>query len=145
MLGRDMREKTGIFTGAEPYFNSGVLLIDVEKFAAADIPARIREMAAKGWIERLYYDQDILNLVFQDRWTPLPWRFNVIDPRFAHEGMQPFILHYTGHDRPWKLISTVAHRRQYRHVMTNELFYRYMRYRTLRYWKKLGRRLIGRR
>lgn len=136
MLGRDMREKTGLFDGTTPYFNSGVLLIDMAHFAQKRIPERIEDFRRTGVLEKLYFDQDMLNLIFADQWYPLHWRFNVMDPRVAHQAMDPWILHYTGHSRPWKLISTVAHRRTYRHVMTNELFYRYMRHRWARWWKK---------
>jgi lipopolysaccharide biosynthesis glycosyltransferase len=139
MLGRDMREKAGIFEPTAPYFNSGVLLIDMEKFAATDVPGWIEVMHANGLIGRLYFDQDMLNLMFAGNWTALPWRFNVMDPKVAHQTMDPFILHYTGHARPWHLYANVAHRRTYRHVMTNALFYRYMRYRWAHWWtSRLG-------
>ena len=45
MMGRDMVAKKGIFDPAEPYFNSGVLLIDLKAFAAADLPGRLAEFA----------------------------------------------------------------------------------------------------
>jgi lipopolysaccharide biosynthesis glycosyltransferase len=139
MMGRDIRHKTGIFESTDPYFNSGVLLIDVARFAAATVPARIEEFRRTGVLEKLYFDQDMLNLIFRDDWTELPWRFNVMDPRVAHQSMRPYILHYTGRARPWHLYSTVAHRRTYRHVMTNELFYRYMRHR----WARSLKRVVG--
>lgn len=136
MMGRDMRAKSGVFDGTAPYFNSGVLLIDMANFAAAGVPARVEEFRRTGVLEKLYFDQDMLNLIFAGQWTELPWRFNVMDPRVPHQTMDPYILHYTGHARPWQLYSGVAHTRTYRHVMTNELFYRYMRHRFGRWWKK---------
>lgn len=139
MLGRDMRAKTGIFDGPSPYFNSGVLLVDVARFAKANVPARIEEFKRTGVLEKLYFDQDMLNLIFRGDWTELPWRFNVMDPRVAHQTMDPWILHYTGRARPWHLYADVAHRRTYRHVMTNDLFYRYMRHR----WARSLKRLVG--
>lgn len=139
MLGRDIRHKMGIFESTDAYFNSGVLLIDVERLAAARVPARIEEFRRTGILEKLYFDQDMLNLIFRGDWVELPWRFNVMDPRVAHQSMHPYILHYTGRARPWQLYSTVAHRRTYRHVMTNELFYRYMRHR----WARGLKRLVG--
>lgn len=144
LMGRDMRAKADIFRSTDDYFNSGVLLLDVKQFAAADVPARIEAFRREGILERLYFDQDMLNLIFKGRWTRLDWRFNVTDPKVAHQAMQPYIVHYTGRARPWLLYADVAYRRSYRHVMTNELFYRYVRYRWARRWQKLGRRLIGR-
>lgn len=144
MMGRDMREKTGIFESAQDYFNSGVMLIDLPKFAAADIPSRIEQFKRDGILGKLYFDQDMLNLIFRDNWTRLPWRFNVTDPQLAHQAMDCFILHYTGRARPWLIYANVAYRRSYRHVMTNDLFYRYMRHRMKRTWAKRWRRLTGR-
>lgn len=144
MMGRDMRAKAGLFDPAQDYFNSGVLLIDMEKFAAADPAAQLKAFKTSGLLEKLYFDQDMLNLIFKDRWYKLDWRFNVTDPHISHQAMAPHIVHYTGKVRPWHLYSHVAFRRTYRHVMTNELFYRYLRHRWLRYWQTLPLRLIGR-
>lgn len=139
MMGRDMREKREIFDPASPYFNSGVMLIDLPKFASFDVAARLEELKQRGIIQKLYFDQDILNLIFAGRWKPLHWRFNVMEPRVAHQALDPYIVHYTGTNRPWKLFSTVAFGRPYRHVMTNELFWRYLRHRAKQFWfKKLG-------
>lgn len=60
---------------ASSYFNAGVLLMDLDR------------MRSDGWEERLamrvgrvsnyrYLDQDLLNLVFEDAWYPLPFRWN---------------------------------------------------------------------
>lgn len=144
MMGRDMREKTGLFDSAQDYFNSGVMLIDLPRYAATDIPFRIEEMKASGVLKKLYFDQDMLNLIFSGNWQKLPWRFNVTDPQVAHQAMDCFIMHFTGHARPWLLYANVAYRRSYRHVMTNELFYRFMRHRWKRFWLKRLNKLTGR-
>jgi len=130
--GRDIRDKPSPFDTAEPYFNSGVLLVDIGGLAAADIPARLREMEASGILSTLFFDQDVLNYVFRGRWLALDWRFNVLMPKPAHEALNPRILHYTMDRKPWNLFSGVAFARTYRHVMTNAVFYRYLRER----WRK---------
>lgn len=140
MGGRDMVEKKGLFDTAQPYFNSGVLLIDRARYAAADIPGRVAQMGADGILNRLYYDQDMLNLIFSNNWQALDWRFNVIDPRPPHQAMGVKILHYTGKRRPWNLWSGTAFARAYRHVMTNDVYYRFMGERR----KRALLRLIGR-
>ena len=138
--GCDMRRKQEMFDAAEPYFNSGVMLIDVARYAAADIPAQIAGFEQRGILKRLYYDQDILNLVFAGRWHELEWRFNVLEGHEAHHAMGVHIVHYSDRRRPWHLFSSVPFHRTYRHVMTNELFYRYARHR----WRRAVRRLFGR-
>jgi lipopolysaccharide biosynthesis glycosyltransferase len=121
-FGRDIRSKASPFDSGAPYFNSGVMLIDRAAFAATDIVGKIEDFAATGVLEKLYFDQDILNLVFAENWLELPWRFNVILPKKPHEALGPAILHYTGHFHPWWPYSGVAFSRTYRHVMTNEVF-----------------------
>lgn len=144
--GRDLRNNRDIFDIANPYFNAGMVLIDVAKWREADIIGRMEQALKDGVMARIYYDQDFLNLVFQRNWLALPWRWNTIDARHAHEGLDPAILHYTGENKPWGVFSgmlqSVAFARLYRHVMTNELFYRFARHRWKRWWKKklgLGR------
>lgn len=141
--GRDVKQNRDIFDPADPYFNAGMLLIDVAQWRAADIIGRMEQALKDGVMARIYYDQDFLNLVFNRNWLQLPWRWNTIDARHVHEGLDPAILHYTGENKPWGVLSgmlrSVAFGRLYRHVMTNELFYRFARHRWKRWWlKKLG-------
>lgn len=139
--GRDAREKREIFDPASAYFNSGMMVIDLARFAAADIPGRLAGLRTDGVLERLYFDQDMLNLIFADDWVGLDWRWNVIDPRMAHQALHPKLLHFTGEQRPWSLFAgmfrTVAFARLYRHVMTNAVFYRFWRERQMRRLRKL--------
>lgn len=138
--GRDLRNNKDLFDPADPYFNAGMVLIDTDKWREADILGRLEKAFSDGTMARIYYDQDFLNLVFRNNWLQLPWRWNTIDARHAHEGLNPAILHYTGENKPWGIfagmLQSVAFGRLYRHVMTNELFYRFARHRWKRWWKK---------
>jgi len=138
--GRDLRNNRDLFDIADPYFNAGVLLIDLDRWRQAQLLDRLEALLADGTMERIYYDQDFLNLVFKHDWLQLPPTWNVIDARHAHEGLDLNIMHYTSARKPWQLVSNVAFRRIYRHVMTNDLFYRYLRHRLKRHLK----RLVGR-
>ncbi|MEO5805555.1 glycosyltransferase family 8 protein [Devosia sp.] len=142
--GRDLRANRDIFDIADPYFNAGMLLIDVAGWRAADIIGKMEGYLKSGVMARIYYDQDLLNLVFKNNWLRLPFRWNLMDARAVHEALDPALLHYTGGSRPWHLVSNTAFRRTYRHVMTNELFYRFMRHRWKQFWRKQGRKLSGR-
>lgn len=133
---RDMRQNQDIFHCGDAYFNSGMLVVDLALWREINIKSEVAVIAGKNWLPRLYYDQDVLNLVFRDKWHKLDWRWNVIDAHPAHEAMGPAILHFTGKNKPWAIwagiLRTTAYARWYRHVMTNELFYRFARHR----WKK---------
>jgi lipopolysaccharide biosynthesis glycosyltransferase len=137
--GVDMARNLEVFDAADPYFNSGMILIDIDKWRQAGIFDHVERLLADGTFAKLHYDQDLLNLIFRNNWLQLSWRWNVIDARFVHEGLDGHIMHYTGHRKPWDLVSIVAFRRIYRHTMTNELFYRYWRYR----WKRKLLRLLA--
>ena len=142
--GRDLRRNRDIFDLADPYFNAGMILIDVAQWREAAIVDRLEQALRDGVMARIYYDQDLLNLIFRDNWLHLPVRWNIMDARKPHEAFNPAILHYTGKQKPWDLFSTTAYHRTYRHVMTNELFYRFMSHRRKRFWNKQLRRLTGR-
>jgi lipopolysaccharide biosynthesis glycosyltransferase len=117
-----------------------MVLIDIAKWREADVIGRMEEAYTSGIMQRIYYDQDLLNLVFKGKWLKLPWRWNVIDARHAHDGVDPAILHYTAERKPWGVLAgmlqSVAFARFYRHVMTNDLFYRFARHRWKRWWLK---------
>jgi lipopolysaccharide biosynthesis glycosyltransferase len=127
MLGRDLRANADVFDYNFPYFNSGVLLIDRARYAAVDMPGRTLDMKRTGLLDRLQYDQAALNLAFRDNWQPLDWRWNLIGAEPAHEALEPFIVHYTGPRKPWRLLPGAAYHRLYRHVMTNDVYYAYRR------------------
>lgn len=57
-----------------PYFNSGVLLLDLEKLRALDATARYHE--ALRLVEARYADQSVLNAVFHGQWKILPAFWN---------------------------------------------------------------------
>ena len=134
--GRDLRNNLDLFDLADLYFNSGLIVIDRARWKAAGVVARFEAMIADGTMDRLYYDQDVLNLIFHDDWKRLDQMWNVINPRGPHEAFDPKLLHYTGPRKPWNLISGVAFARVYRHVMTNDLYYRFFRFRLRRRLKR---------
>ncbi len=141
--GRDIQNFSGLFDTADPYFNAGVILIDMDKWRAEDILGHLEAAIADGTMDKIYYDQDLLNLIFKNNWLKLDQLWNTIDARPAHQALNPKILHYTDKRKPWNLVSGVAFTRVYRHVMTNEIFYRYMRHRIKRRLLKLIGRKPG--
>lgn len=117
---------------APGYFNSGVMLIDLPRWRGEAIYDKcLRLHEAVGNALRAP-DQDILNMVLQSAWTPLPSRWNVLimrlkDPEVhkdAPEKWRDFvasqapgrereewarylakrrgIIHYSGRRKPWQ-------------------------------------------
>ena len=62
------------------YFNSGVVIMDLQQWRANDYSAKVIELAATGNFP--HHDQDALNKLFMYNWTELPLSWNVIPPIF---------------------------------------------------------------
>ena len=127
--GDDMRTRLSPFDPADPYFNSGVLVIDRAAWARADLPAYLAELRRTGEIGKLYHDQDVLNLKFRGDWLRLDPLWNVTKPHPALRALDPYIVHYTTGQKPWNLLSYVAFGSSYKHVMTADIRRRYTAYR----------------
>ncbi len=138
--GDDMRARSGPFDSADPYFNSGVLVIDRKAWGEADLPGFLARLQESGEIDALYHDQDILNLKFRGAWLALDPRWNLTKPHPALRSLDPYIVHYTTGMKPWNAIAYVAFGSSYRHVMTRDVLRRYAAYRR-KFWL---RRLFGR-
>ncbi|MFN4208925.1 MAG: glycosyltransferase family 8 protein [Devosia sp.] len=140
IAGTDLRTRNA-FSMAEPYFNSGVMLIDMAQYRGVDFAAMLRDSLPQSEIDMFYYDQDIINFAFKGRILELGYRWNLQNPEPAHEILDPHILHYSANPKPWFIWSRVAFKRTYRHLMTNRYFYQYRRERMvglLRRWLRLA-------
>lgn len=109
------------------YFNSGVLVIDVQRWVAGQIRAKALDFALHhpGCIHG--HDQPALNHVFAGRWTRLDLRWNQQFKFFIHMSgylriprstlwrlrRNPFIIHYTTDGKPWKALNQHPLRRRY--------------------------------
>lgn len=87
------------------YFNSGVLLINVEAWRAEDTEARLCDFVSSRR-DIKHADQDTLNAVLSARLTELPemWNTMVNHPRRDDEPQlrkNAGILHYVGGFKPW--------------------------------------------
>lgn len=93
-------------------FNSGVLLIDTDRWREDDIQNQLLNLTIKHH-EHVYGDQEILNMLFKDRWKKLSLSYNLQvgydtyrhslgDNEWYHlfEGI-PNIIHYTTQNKPW--------------------------------------------
>lgn len=127
--GKDIRTKGRVLDPADPYFNAGLMVIDIVRWREFGVAERLEALIADGTVERLSYSQNVINLIMKDNWERLDTLWNLVDPEPAHVALNPFNVHFTGHRRPWQLLSRAGYARMYRHVMTNELFYRFLQFR----------------
>jgi len=88
------------------YFNSGVLLIDIEQWDALDVEGRALSYLKSVRGRQRFYDQDALNIACDGRWLPLDRSLNtmVTDPFESHLEIaleSTRLVHFVGPHKPW--------------------------------------------
>ncbi len=122
-------------------FNSGVLLMDLARLRPNI--GRVMDVVREGGL--FLEDQDALNLVYEDQWTPLPPRWNYqVHAQFAVFGHRsavwnvgdfftdeevidmlerPAIVHFTSPLKPWHLdAARVAYAERWREIAARTAF-----------------------
>jgi lipopolysaccharide biosynthesis glycosyltransferase len=143
LANRDLKSKR-FFDTADEYFNAGILLFDAKKCRDINIVDTAKAILSPEEISNIYFDQDILNVVMRGRWLKLESRWNHQNPVRGHEPMDPFIVHYTGKGKPWLILGRQLYKRTYRHLMTNDLYNRYAKFRVRKLFEKFARQLFWR-
>ncbi|MDO4179395.1 MAG: glycosyltransferase family 8 protein [Phascolarctobacterium sp.] len=109
------------------YFNSGVLIIDVEAWRKGEYAKSVIELAASGDLP--HHDQDALNKVFYGKWQELPISWNVIPPvynlffkllkssKFRDKALKAKrdmrIMHFAGRYKPWEFAKQTCFNNEY--------------------------------
>ncbi|SCG75817.1 glycosyltransferase family 8 protein [Micromonospora coxensis] len=89
------------------YFNSGVLLIDVDRWKECEVTERSLAYLGRHAHESRYPDQDALNYAVYDNWLRLPRRWNDLmawrlEPEFGGKLSDSAVLHPAGPIKPWQ-------------------------------------------
>lgn len=119
------------------YFNSGVMVIDVDRWNQQEITEKTISYLKKHGDKIIYHDQDALNAVLYEQWHPFHPRWNmqaslVSDkhpaPNEAYkkaykEGREtPAIIHFTGHDKPWNTLEDHPFQEKYMKLLNESIF-----------------------
>lgn len=95
--------------GVQRYFNSGVLLVDLDAWRSRETEDRLREFGEKRRdIPRLWHDQTILNAVLGNEILFLPVEWNLMvhclqeGRRGQPEAARGSVAHFTGNAKPWR-------------------------------------------
>jgi lipopolysaccharide biosynthesis glycosyltransferase len=83
-----------------PYFNSGVMILDLKAIRAERIFAQALRWGLDSPERCLLVDQDALNAVLDGRWQTLDWRWNTTNYMSGRLPKEPFIRHFAG-NKPW--------------------------------------------
>lgn len=84
------------------YFNSGVMIVDLRWWRSNQVSKKLLQLTdkIKKWTGS--GDQDVLNVLFRNKWTPLPMSFNYLINIFGSLDLKdPIVVHWAGKTKPW--------------------------------------------
>ncbi|MEJ7784872.1 MAG: glycosyltransferase family 8 protein [Solirubrobacteraceae bacterium] len=126
---RDTEHTDALGLARADYFNSGVLLLNLDEMRRSNTTEELRRVAADRSEQLLWPDQDALNLVLGRRRVTLHPRWNAMNSVmlfdyaaevFGREAVEearrhPAIRHFEGPgaNKPWERGSTIPHREDY--------------------------------
>lgn len=105
------------------YFNSGVLLINLEYWRNHKVTNEFNDFINNRTEDIIYHDQDVLNGVFWDRKLSFPIRYNFMggylwksrsfdygkyEKEFLEACKNPVVVHFTG-EKPWSAYQRTPH------------------------------------
>jgi lipopolysaccharide biosynthesis glycosyltransferase len=97
---------------SSPYFNAGVLLVDLEAWRRRHVAERSIEYIREVGHRVDYLHQEALNATVWDDWLPIDARWNVaatagrwFDPTPDDAVTSPAMVHFAGRMKPWRMRS----------------------------------------
>jgi lipopolysaccharide biosynthesis glycosyltransferase len=97
------------------YFNSGVLLINVENWKKENVAKKIASFLDKNYEKLNTADQDIFNYVCNNQWFELEEKWNFqIDRTQRKVNFEPIILHFFTWYKPWYAFYNNYYKKYYR-------------------------------
>lgn len=121
-----LRDTLGL-PDADSYFNSGVMVLDLDRLRAARCVDEVLAFIRDGRGPMPWADQDPLNAVLHQRRLRIPPRWNAMTPLFdlpprmlpyrpeeIREAVaDPAVVHYIGPYKPWHYLGSHPYRRAY--------------------------------
>ena len=89
-------------TGATPYFNSGLLVLDLGRMRAENSPRILMENTIKYAGRIAWPDQDVINITFRSRILQIDGKWNCFSHKYFPLRKNVVIWHFMGAlDKPW--------------------------------------------
>lgn len=88
------------------YFNAGVLIVNLKQWRDQKVELKFEDIIRTHSHRIQWWDQDILNIAFQNRWARIPIWFNVNYTIYQAIGepvalRNSHLIHYTTSRKPW--------------------------------------------
>ncbi len=124
----DWLEKMGIESETDLYFNSGLMVMDLEKWRKEKITEKVLGFIENNPGKLTFHDQDALNAILHDRWLELDPRWNAQtymmlqekehptiqgQARWDEATKKPAVIHFCGHAKPWNADSNHPFKENY--------------------------------
>ncbi len=120
------KKKLG-FSDTDPYFNSGVMLMNLKEWRKLDLGKKLRDFVINNEDKITFWDQDALNAVCKGHWKALAPKYNLqtlmfnfdkdaltYTQREIQEAIRaPLIIHYTGRSKPWQYMDKHPKKKEY--------------------------------
>ena len=103
------------YEGKDQYFNAGIILFDIPKLRNLEFTKKTIQLTTQLYHKLSCPDQDVLNILFENNFKVLDYRFNYMPDHFhllkrKHpeiHTVDPVVIHYTA-QKPWKDISLAS-------------------------------------
>ncbi len=89
---------------AAPYFNAGVMLIDLSRWLKRDVTGRAVALGRENRDRMIRHDQNLLNAVLRGHWAELhpTWNWQYTHATDILAGFRsPNVVHFIGPRKPW--------------------------------------------
>ncbi|HEX9801363.1 MAG TPA: glycosyltransferase family 8 protein [Thermoanaerobaculia bacterium] len=103
-----------------PYFNAGVMLVDLGRWRRNGVAARAFDYLARHRRRVTFWDQEALNYALAGRWSPLDRRWNVnptlarlFDATGGRDDDEAWIVHFSGQLKPWRVGGLGPHQQRF--------------------------------
>lgn len=107
----DSRHLVQFGHSGETYFNSGVMLISLDRWRARNVGPRLVEVGRRLSGRLQMWDQDVLNIVLEDSWGGLPLEYNEVCKQ--ERVINAKIVHFVGATKPWMVGGFHPYRKDY--------------------------------
>lgn len=130
-------EKMEIESETDLYFNSGLMVMNLEKWREEKITEQVLAFIENNPEKLKFHDQDALNAILHDRWLDLDPRWNAQTYMMLQEKEHPTIqgqlkwnearenpavIHFCGHAKPWNADSEHPFREHYFDIREKTFF-----------------------
>lgn len=95
----------------ETYFNSGVMLISLDRWRARNVGPQLVEIGRRLSGRLQMWDQDVLNIALEDSWGSLPAEYNEVSKQ--ERVLNAKIVHFVGATKPWMVGGFHPYREDY--------------------------------